>query len=125
MPTMGVDRKPIAPIEFPILRLILEAQSGTALENEHPFVFRLVVPAVLRAGGLAGMNLLQPQLWSVDQDSHPFLSGGRTGAPQQIAPLLRGEGWGLIAPASADLEAIGVGELHHLMVMGAVPQGLT
>jgi hypothetical protein len=125
MPTMGVDLKPIALIEFPVLRLIVEAQSGTALENEHPLVFLLVVPAVRRAGGLAGMDLLQPQLRSVDQHPHPFFAGGRTGARQQIAPLRQREPSGLLTPAAADLEATGAGQLHHLLVMGAVPQGLT
>jgi len=79
------DQQAVAAAELALLLLIGEAQAGAALEQGHPFVLGLVVPEARRAGGLAGVNALQPPTFAAGQQAGVLRARRRAGQAEQMA----------------------------------------
>jgi hypothetical protein len=104
MAAVGRQNQHIPHAEITLLLGVTQAESGTAPEQQQPFVLVLVVPEASGAGMVAGVDQLQPPTLSALQIEHGFRTSRGNGVRQKV---VRTKPWSFsrLTPASADLES--------------------
>ena len=124
MPPVGFDQQGITTAQITRLLLIGKLDPGAALQQHHPFEFRLVIPETFGAGCAAGVNALQAPTRLLQHHRGGFVARAGAWPRQQVAAAAFDRGT-LFPPAFADFKSMPARQGHHVVMGAAGAQGLT